>query len=202
MAASRIALIVGLGNPGPEYAHTRHNVGYWFVDRLSREGGCSLKHEARFFGRLGRLIVGGAGCWLLTPQTFMNLSGQSAAAFANYYQIPHESILVVHDELDLPPGTVRLKHGGGHGGHKGLRDVIAALGDGGFVRLRLGIGHPGVRERVTPYVLSRPAEDERLEIEAAIEAAAETLPSILDGDLARAMNRLHRRDKTADPSPR
>lgn len=185
----RIELIVGLGNPGPEYAATRHNAGSWFLTRLR----VALRQEGKFAGRVGRLENAGQNCFVLQPSTFMNRSGQSVAALAGYYRIPAASILVVYDELDLPPGAVRLKRGGGAGGHNGIRDIIAHLGDPGFARLRLGIGHPGVRELVTPYVLSLPPSHERLAIEAAIDAAIEHLPRILDGDLEPVMNHLHRR---------
>ena len=138
-------------------------------------------------------MLDGGSCWLLKPMSFMNRSGQSTAALANFYRIPPAHILVVHDELDLPPGTVRLKHGGGSGGNKGLRDIIACLGDSGFSRLRLGVGHPGQRDQVTPYLLSRPPETEREAIVAAIEAALELLPAILSGESAKVMNQLHRK---------
>lgn len=192
----RIELIVGLGNPGPEYAATRHNAGSWFLARL----GVALRQEGKFAGRVGRLENAGQGCFVLQPTTFMNRSGQSVAALAGYYRIPAASILVAYDELDLPPGAVRLKRGGGAGGHNGIRDIIAHLGDPGFARLRLGIGHPGVREWVTPYVLSSPPSHQRLAIEAAIDAAIEHLPRILDGDLEPVMNHLHRRAPPEAPA--
>ncbi len=185
----RIQLIAGLGNPGTEYAATRHNAGCWFVERLP----VALRQEGKFAGRVGRLEHAGYVCFVLQPTTFMNRSGQSVAALAAYYRIPAVSILVVYDELDLPPGAVRLKRGGGAGGHNGIRDIIAHLGEPGFVRLRLGIGHPGVRELVTPYVLSPPSRDERLAIETAMDAALLYLPRILDGDIEAVMNQLHRR---------
>ncbi len=191
--SSPIELIVGLGNPGPEYAETRHNAGFWFLDRLAAHDNLSFREHPRFYGQVARLSEAGRSCWLLKPMTFMNRSGRSAAAFASFYQIPSERMLVVHDELDLAPGTVRLKQGGGHGGHNGLRDLIAQLGEAGFMRLRLGVGHPGQRERVTLYLFSRPPEAERSAIDAAIEEALELLPEILDGEFAIAMNRLHRR---------
>ncbi len=185
----RIRLIVGLGNPGPEYAPTRHNAGCWFVERLP----VALRPEGKFAGRIGRLENAGQGCLVLQPATFMNRSGQSVAAVAGYYRIPVPSILVVYDELDLAPGAVRLRRGGGAGGHNGIRDIIAHLRDPGFVRLRFGIGHPGVRERVTPFVLSPPPKDECQAIEAAMDAALVHLPRILGGELEPVMNVLHRR---------
>src|SRR6266516_888223 len=138
-----IFLIAGLGNPGPEYAETRHNAGFRFLDALLSGPGARLRHESRFHGDVGRVDVSGKDVWLLAPQTFMNLSGDSVSAFANYYKIPVGEILVVHDELDLPPGTVRLKIGGGNGGHNGLTDVTQKLGSPDYARLRIGIGHPG-----------------------------------------------------------
>jgi peptidyl-tRNA hydrolase, PTH1 family len=188
-----IELLVGLGNPGPAYAETRHNAGFWFLDRLAHRHALSFREHARFYGQMARLMLDGGSCWLLKPMIFMNRSGQSTAALANFYRIPPAHILVVHDELDLPPGTVRLKHGGGSGGNKGLRDIIACLGDSGFSRLRLGVGHPGQRDQVTPYLLSRPPETEREAIVAAIEAALELLPAILSGESAKVMNQLHRK---------
>jgi peptidyl-tRNA hydrolase, PTH1 family len=188
-----IELLVGLGNPGPAYAETRHNAGFWFLDRLAHRHALSFREHARFYGQVARLTLDGGSCWLLKPMIFMNRSGQGTAALANFYHIPPAHILVVHDELDLPPGTVRLKHGGGSGGNKGLRDIIACLGDSGFSRLRLGVGHPGQRDQVTPYLLSRPPETEREAIVAAIEAALELLPAILSGESAKVMNQLHRK---------
>jgi peptidyl-tRNA hydrolase, PTH1 family len=185
--------MVGLGNPGPEYAETRHNAGYWFLDRLAARADLRFREHPRSFGQVARLVRLEHICWLLKPMTFMNHSGRSVAAFAGFYQIPSGRLLVVHDDLDLAPGTVRLKQGGGHGGHKGLRDIIAQLGEGGFWRLRLGVGHPGQRDQVTPYVLSRPPKAERGAIEAAIEEALALLPVILEGRFAIAMNQLHRR---------
>lgn len=182
----RIELIVGLGNPGPEYAGTRHNAGSWFVERLP----VALRQEGKFAGRVGRME---GGAFVLQPTTFMNRSGQSVAALAGYYRIPPAAILVVYDELDLPPGTLRLKRGGGAGGHNGIRDIIAHLGDPGFARLRIGIGHPGVRELVTPYVLSAPSLADRRAIEASIDTALKHLPRILEGDIDPVMNELHRR---------
>jgi peptidyl-tRNA hydrolase, PTH1 family len=188
-----IELLVGLGNPGPAYAETRHNAGFWFLDRLARRHALSFREHARFYGHVARLTLDGGSCWLLKPMSFMNRSGQGTAALANFYRIPPTHILVVHDELDLPPGTVRLKQGGGSGGNKGLGDIIACLGDRGFSRLRLGVGHPGQRDQVTPYLLSRPSETEREAIVAAIEAALELLPAILSGESAKVMNQLHRK---------
>jgi len=165
---SAIRLIVGLGNPGREYEATRHNAGFWWVDSLAASKGATLSSEKKFHGLAARLTFSGREVWLLEPQTFMNRSGQGVAALAHFYKIAPEEILVVHDELDLPPGTVRLKQGGGHGGHNGLKDIVTHLGTPNFWRLRLGIGHPGNREEVVNYVLNPPRREEQEEIEAAM----------------------------------
>ncbi len=190
---SSVRLIAGLGNPGAEYERTRHNAGFWFVDALGREWGGDFRREAKFHGEVCRISVQGQAVWLLKPDTWMNRSGQAVARLANFYKIPLEQILVAHDDLDLPPGTVRLKRGGGHGGHNGLRDIIALLGGNGFLRLRIGIGHPGSREQVTPFVLGVPPESERKLIEEAIDCAVGEIPSLVRGELQKVMNRLHSR---------
>jgi len=191
--SSCVQLIVGLGNPGPKYEQTRHNVGFVFVDQLARSKGVSFKLENKFHGDVCKLSLLGNDVWLLKPNTFMNLSGKSVAALAGFYKIAPESILVVHDELDIPPGQLRLKQGGGHGGHNGLRDMIARLGSKEFMRLRVGIGHPGDSRDVTNYVLGKAPQDEQIEIGSAIDEALRTLPQILEGDMQTAMNHLHRR---------
>lgn len=189
--ASRIQLIVGLGNPGQQYEKTRHNAGFWFIDAIARNHGIPLKSENKFHGEAGKGRIDGEEVWLLKPMTFMNRSGQGIAALAQFYKIAAENILIAHDELDLSPGTVRLKRGGGHGGHNGLRDAIAQLGSKEFQRLRLGIGHPGHASQVSGYVLSKaPATDQAL-LEGAIDKALDNLSLILSGDLQQAMNRLH-----------
>lgn len=185
--------MVGLGNPGPEYAETRHNVGWWFLDRLASKQGLVFKAEPRFLGEVARLVADGAGIWLLKPLTFMNRSGEAVAALCRFYRIEAERVLVVHDELDLPPGALRLKQGGGHGGHNGLRDLTRHLGPG-FARLRIGIGHPGDKDRVTPYVLGRPSEADREAMDAAVDRGLAELPALLADDLAKVMNRLNRRE--------
>jgi PTH1 family peptidyl-tRNA hydrolase len=185
---------VGLGNPGPGYAKSRHNVGFWFLDRIAQAHHIDFRENGKFHGHAARITVNGRECGLLKPMTFMNRSGQSVSAYAQFYRIPHPAILVVHDELDLPPGAARLKLGGGHGGHNGLRDLLTQLGDGDFARLRLGIGHPGARELVTPYVLGNPSPEDRGAIESAIDASLEFLPDILAGEFAKVMNLLHRRE--------
>ncbi len=184
-----IEAIVGLGNPGDEYAQTRHNAGFWLVDALSPGG---LRREARFHGRFGSVEIGGRRCWLLEPETFMNRSGRAVVALLGYYRIPPERLLVVHDDIDLPPGTARLKFDGGHGGHNGLRDIISALGgQRDFLRLRIGVGHPGDRRQVVDYVLHRPGRSEREAIDRSIDEALAVLPMVVEGRLEAAMHRLH-----------
>jgi len=190
MAGQPLTLIVGLGNPGPTYARTRHNAGFEVVDELARRTGVSLRHEARHQGELARTAIGGTDVWLLKPMTYMNLSGQSVRSVAGFYRIPSQEILVAHDELDFPPGLVRLKEGGGAGGHNGLRDLIAQLGDD-FWRLRIGIGHPGDRDAVLDYVLGRPPAAEAALIREAVLAAADAVPVMLSDGAQKAMNRLH-----------
>ncbi len=191
MPSSSIQLIVGLGNPGAEYRETRHNAGYWFVEDVAERHGCCFRSERRFHGDTCMFTLEGRACRLLKPTTFMNRSGQSVAALVNYYRIPLEQVLVVHDELDLPPGAVRLKQGGGHGGHNGLRDIISVLGGRDFWRLRVGIGHPGDSRKVVGYVLGRPSKEDDLSIRDALSRAEDELPDILGGAFQRVMNRLH-----------
>lgn len=187
-----IKLIVGLANPGQQYQDTRHNAGAWLVQELARQQNVSLSGEARFFGDTARLTFYGHDLRLLIPNTFMNRSGQAIAAMANFFKISPEAILIVHDELDLPPGSARFKKGGGHGGHNGLRDSIAQLGNNSnFQRLRIGIGHPGSAAQVTNYVLGKPSADDRVSIDACIEEAIRCLPDAIKGDMAKAMNQLH-----------
>ncbi|MBF0254999.1 MAG: aminoacyl-tRNA hydrolase [Gammaproteobacteria bacterium] len=188
----KIKLIVGLGNPGSKYAQTRHNAGFWFVDRLAAEHHAQLRTESRFQAEVAKLVIAGQDCWLLKPATFMNHSGRAVSALANYYRIGTEQILVAHDELDLPVGAVRLKKDGGHGGHNGLRDIIAALGGSGFWRLRIGIDHPGHRDQVIDYVLDKPSKADQERIEATINSAAAEIKAICNGEQQMVMNRLHR----------
>jgi len=190
-AASGIRLIVGLGNPGPRYQDTRHNAGFWLVERVARLYNGQFRPESRFFGDVCRVRVHGAECWLLKPMTFMNRSGQSVSAFARYYGVAPSEMLVAHDEIDLDPGVVRLKHGGGHAGHNGLRDMVKALDSRDFLRLRLGVGHPGHKDQVVDYVLHRPSQGEADAIGDGLERAVDLLPLILDGRHEQAMNRLH-----------
>jgi peptidyl-tRNA hydrolase, PTH1 family len=185
-----IQLIVGLGNPGNEYTGTRHNAGFWWVDQVCAETGSKLNLEAKFFGHSGKL-KDHQEVWLLKPTTFMNASGRAVGALAKFYKILPEAILVVHDELDLPPGTVKLKKGGGHGGHNGLKDIAAQLGTPDFWRLRLGIGHPGDKNAVANYVLKDPTRDEMRAIEENIDQSTTLLPLLLKGEFEAAMLKLH-----------
>jgi PTH1 family peptidyl-tRNA hydrolase len=189
--SSCVQLIVGLGNPGPKYEQTRHNVGFVFVDELARSKGASWKLENKFHGEVCKLSLAGNEVWLLKPNTYMNLSGKAVAALARFYKIAPESILVVHDELDIPPGQLRLKQGGGHGGHNGLRDIVAQMGSREFLRLRVGIGHPGDSRDVTNYVLGKASPEDQKHIDNAIDEAMRTLPQVMEGDMQPAMNRLH-----------
>ena len=186
MAAPR--LIVGLGNPGAEYADTRHNAGFWLCERLATKLGAQLRREPRFHGLAGRSP---GQVWLLLPQTFMNCSGQAVSALARFHRIPPAGVLVLHDELDLPPGALRLKFGGGLGGHNGLKDIAAHLGTQDFWRLRIGIGHPGDRNQVVDYVLKKPRSEERALIDAALERALEHWPLIWRGEYPAAMQKLN-----------
>lgn len=186
-----IQLIVGLGNPGSEYEPTRHNAGFWFVDELVRRCRQSLRSEQRFHSEVARCLLDGNECRLQKPMTFMNRSGQAVGSLARFFKIPLQQILVVHDELDLPPGTIRLKKGGGHGGHNGLRDLISHLGSKDFFRLRVGIGHPGHRDQVLDYVLRKPSKEDRRQIDDAIHDALNVMPDVVEGKFELAMNSLH-----------
>jgi PTH1 family peptidyl-tRNA hydrolase len=184
-------IIAGLGNPGSQYEQTRHNVGFWLLDQLARDYGVSFSTNTKYHGELAQCSIHGHKVYLLKPLTFMNRSGQSVAALANFFKIPLENIIVIHDELDLDPGVARLKREGGHGGHNGLRDIIAQAGGKQFLRGRLGIGHPGNSKEVSNYVLSKPAQSDRQNIELAIDNMLRILPDVLSGDLDKAMNWLH-----------
>lgn len=189
---SCIRLIAGLGNPGPAYAHTRHNAGTDLVRALARRWNVSFKLEKKFNAELATTVIEGSKVYLLIPDTFMNHSGRAVAPLAKFYNISTEEILIVHDELDLPPGAARLKLGGGHGGHNGLRDIIQQLGNNrGFARLRIGIGHPGNAGDVVDYVLSKASPEERQLIETSIDTALDTIPELLNGEWNRAMKALH-----------
>lgn len=186
-----IRLFVGLGNPGGEYEDTRHNAGFWWIDRMAAATSSKLTVEAKFSGIAGRLKAAGHEAWLLKPATFMNASGRSVAALSRFYKIAPENILVIHDELDLSPGSIKLKKGGGHGGHNGLKDIAAHLGTADFWRLRLGIGHPGEKAQVVNYVLHAPSRDDMQLIEQNIEASEKVLPMLLAGNFEAAMLKLH-----------
>jgi PTH1 family peptidyl-tRNA hydrolase len=181
-------LIVGLGNPGAEYEDTRHNAGFWLCERLAARLGAELRRESRFHGIAGRTRE---QVWLLMPQTYMNRSGQAVAALARFYRIPPAEMLVLHDEIDLPPGALRLKFGGGLGGHNGLKDIAAHLGTQDFWRLRIGVGHPGDRNQVADYVLKKPRAEERVLIEAALVRALEHWQHIERGEYPAAMQKLN-----------
>ncbi len=187
-----VTLIVGLGNPGPQYARNRHNVGFWFVDRLG-----DTRREPRYDADIGTLTIGGERVVLMKPMSYVNRSGGPVGAYTRFFKIPPAQVLVVHDELDLAPGIVRLKQGGGHGGHNGLRDISAQIG-GDYKRLRLGIGHPGSAELVTNHVLGNPPPEDRAAIEQAIERALEHLADVVGGRFELVMNELNRRD--GDPA--
>jgi PTH1 family peptidyl-tRNA hydrolase len=186
-----LRLVVGLGNPGKQYEDTRHNAGFWWLESLAQALGITLRHEPKYFGRLGKLAGPHGEIWLLCPDTFMNLSGKAVGALARFYKIPPESILVAHDELDLSPGIARLKHGGGHGGQNGLKDIHAQLGTPNYWRLRIGIGHPGSKEAVVGHVLGRPPADERELVLNAIQAALAVWPELAAGNFAAAQLKLH-----------
>jgi PTH1 family peptidyl-tRNA hydrolase len=193
---SVIKLIVGLGNPGPAHLLTRHNAGFWFVDALAGKNSLRFRRESRFHAEVCRLTGPSTDCFLCKPSSFMNRSGMAVQAIASYYKIAPEHMLVVHDEIDLPPGVIRIKRGGGHGGHNGLRDIIEVLGNNNFNRLRIGVGHPGSSDQVADYVLERaPAPEETL-IMQGIAAALELIPQILSGEFQKAMNKLHRSNKS------
>ena len=186
-----IQLIAGLGNPGKQYEQTRHNAGFWFVDAVARDRGVHFQSESKYSSEVARCSIAGNDCRLQKPLDFMNRSGRPVAALAAFYRIPRSGILVVHDDLDLPPGSIRLKRDGGHGGHNGLRDLIPALGGNDFLRLRIGIGHPGHRDDVVGYVLKAASREDHAAIDDAIAAAVRALPDIICGNLDAAMKELH-----------
>ncbi|QEP43443.1 aminoacyl-tRNA hydrolase [Ectothiorhodospiraceae bacterium BW-2] len=188
-----IQIIAGLGNPGPQYQQTRHNAGFWLVDALAERCGASWQRQSRFQAEVAQITLNGEPVWLLKPMTFMNRSGSAIGALSRYYKIEApEAILVAHDELDLPPGRVRLKQGGGHGGHNGLRDTISHLNSRDFWRLRLGIGHPGSAAEVTPYVLGSAPVSEQPQLWQMVQRTVEEIEAIVAGEFQVVMNRLHR----------
>ena len=196
-----IRLLVGLGNPGPEYEATRHNAGFWWVDAAARKLGAALTPQRSYFGLAARAQAATGTVWLLQPMTYMNLSGKAVAALARFYKIAPAEILVVHDELDLLPGQAKIKLGGGHAGHNGLRDIHAQLGTADYWRLRLGIGHPGVKAEVVDYVLRKPAPEQRELIEQTIARSVDALDLLLAGEMERAMMKVHAKPPRPKPAP-
>ncbi len=186
-----IKLIVGLGNPGPQYEKTRHNAGTWFVEKLADQSQASLKADGKLKARVGKGYINNQAILFCIPSTYMNLSGEPVSAFAKFYKIQPEEILIAYDEIDLPPGIARLKKGGGHGGHNGLRDIFSKLGSKEFYRIRLGVGHPGHKDDVADYVLSKPSKSDVMHIDASIDKAIDVLPKIVSGSFEIAMNILH-----------
>ncbi len=197
-----IKLFVGLGNPGAEYEATRHNAGFWWVQALSRELKAPLSFDKSYFGQVARTTVNGQTVWLLAPQTFMNLSGKSVAALARFFKIKPEEVLVAHDELDIAPGQVKLKFGGSHAGHNGLRDIHAQLATGDYWRLRLGVGHPGSKDEVVEWVLRKPMQDHRLAIEECITRSLKGLPALLAGEMDKATMLIHTSAPVRSKPPR
>jgi peptidyl-tRNA hydrolase, PTH1 family len=193
LAGQPLKLVAGLGNPGPEYARTRHNAGYWYVDELARGSGGLWRRESRHQCELARVTVADCELWLIKPTTYMNNSGAAVRSITAFYRIEPAEVLVVHDEIDLPPGVARLKEGGGHGGHNGVRDVMAQLGPD-FWRLRIGVGHPGDKDKVVDAVLDRATPAEQQLIDAALARALEALPALLSEGAQQAMHRLHTKE--------
>jgi len=194
-----IRLVVGLGNPGKEYERTRHNAGFWLVERYAVQAGVALRKDGKYQALVGRLD--GSGAWLVLPQSFMNASGRAVQMLAGFFKITPAEILVVHDELDFEPGTAKIKQGGGIAGHNGLKDISQRLGSHDYWRLRLGIGHPGERDEVSDYVLGKPTAEDRAEIDEAIGRSVEILPLCLAGDMQSAMQKLHSVEKPKKAKP-
>lgn len=187
-----IQLLVGLANPGPEYQHTRHNAGAWFIEQLAERYHCPLKHDSKYHGLTSKVRIANQEFTLLIPTTYMNLSGKSVASLANFFKIPVENILVAHDEMDLPAGVAKLKKGGGHGGHNGLKDIIAKMANQkDFTRLRIGIDHPGHKEQVTGWVLGKPSATDKALIDAAIDEAVRCMELLAKDGVLKAQSRLH-----------
>jgi len=197
-----IRLMVGLGNPGPEYEHTRHNAGFWWVEASARQLGASLAFDRSYHGVAARVNRPAGPLWLLQPMTYMNLSGKSVAPLARFFKIEPAEILVVHDELDLAPGQMKLKQGGGAAGHNGLKDIMAQLGSPDFWRLRIGIGHPGLRSEVADWVLRRPPIEDRLAIDQCVTDSIQALPLLMEGAMDRATMKLHAKPQRPKPAPR
>ncbi len=192
-----IRIIAGLGNPEDKYERTLHNAGFWFVDALARKNGGNFKYEKKFDADSCRIKLHGEEVWLVKPQSYMNNSGQPVRGLLDYYRLGVNELLVAHDEIDLPPGTTRLKEGGGHGGHNGLRDIIQHCGPD-FLRLRLGVGHPGEKHQVTNYVLKRGSSDAEAAIERDIDDAIAVMPELVDGDISAAMKQLHTKEQAEE----
>ena len=195
-----IKLFVGLGNPGPEYEFTRHNAGFWWIDAVAAALKTNLAMDKSYHGQVGRTSINGQPVWLLKPQTFMNLSGKSVAALARFFKIEPQEILVAHDELDIAPGEAKLKLGGSHAGHNGLRDIHAQLGTPDYWRLKLGVGHPGIKSEVIHWVLKKPSLDHRIAIDQSIARALTALPDIIAGEMDKATMLVHT-SKPARPKP-
>ena len=186
-----LKVIVGLGNPGSKYTETRHNAGFWFIEELAREYSASFRQEKKFHGEVAKISLAGKDIWLLKPETFMNRSGLAVQSLMSFYRISADQLLVAHDEIDLPPGTAKLKIGGGHGGHNGLRDIINQLSTKDFHRLRIGVGHPGSKDQVVDYVLHNASRDDRILIDRDIDDAVSVIPDLASGTLEQAMQKLH-----------
>ncbi len=185
-------MLVGLANPGPEYAKTRHNAGAWFIEELAARYNCTLKPDSKHHGLIGKVHINGHEFTLLIPTTFMNLSGKAVSSLANFYKIPVENILVAHDEMDLDPGIAKIKKGGGHGGHNGLKDIIAKMANQkDFMRLRIGIGHPGHKDKVTGWVLGKASSEDQARIDAAVDEAVRCMEILAKDGVLKAQNRLH-----------
>ena len=188
-----LKVIVGLGNPGSKYTETRHNAGFWFIEEVARKYSATFRADKKFHGEVAKISLEGKDIWLLKPETFMNRSGLSVQSLMSFYRMTAEQLLVAHDEIDLPPGTAKLKTGGGHGGHNGLRDIISQLGSKEFNRLRIGVGHPGSKDQVVDYVLRNPSRDDRIMIDRDIDDAVGVLPDLVSGAFEQAMQKLHSR---------
>ncbi len=188
-----LRVIVGLGNPGPKYTETRHNAGFWFIEEVARKYSATFRPDKKFHGEVAKISLEGKDIWLLKPDTFMNRSGLAVQSLLSFYRFTAEQLLVAHDEIDLPPGTAKLKTGGGHGGHNGLRDIISQLGSKDFHRLRIGVGHPGSKDQVVDYVLHNASRDDRILIDRDIDDAVSVIPELASGALEQAMQKLHSR---------
>lgn len=186
-----LKVIVGLGNPGSKYTETRHNAGFWFIDEVARKYSATFRPDKKFHGEVAKISLEGNDLCLLKPATFMNLSGRAVQSLLSFYRFSADQLLVAHDEIDLPPGTAKLKFGGGHGGHNGLRDIISQLATKDFYRLRIGVGHPGSKDQVVDYVLSTASRDDRILIDRDIDDAVSVMPDLASGALEQAMQSLH-----------